>query len=104
MSSDLSPKLNELIAQELALGHYSSEEELITEAVHLLSQRDALHEQVQAGTRQLQIGEYTDYDIDSLRNRFTDLKVFSPRLAHPDQIADFRMEVSKTFRRQSGLT
>jgi hypothetical protein len=82
MSSDLSPKLNELIAQELALGHYSSEEELLTEAVHLLSQRDALRKQIQAGTHQLQNGEYTDYDSDSLRNRFSDLKAgkkFTPR-------------------------
>jgi len=48
--SDLSPKLNELIAQELSLGHYSSEEELLTEALHLLSQRDALRKQIQIRT------------------------------------------------------
>jgi hypothetical protein len=95
MSSDLSPKLNELIAQELALGHYSSEEELLTEAVHLLSQSDALRKQIQAGTRQLQNGEFTDYDSDSLRRRFAGAKVSSPRLGQPDQIADFRMEVRK---------
>jgi hypothetical protein len=82
MSSDLSPKLNEPIAQKLALGHHSSEEELLTEAVHLLSQRDALRKQIQAGTRQLQNGDYTDYDTDALRNRFSDLKAgrkFTPR-------------------------
>jgi hypothetical protein len=82
MSSDLSPELNRLIAQELALGHYASEEALLTEAVHLLSQRNALRQQVQAGTAQLKNGEYTDYDSQSLRHRFDDLKSgqkFTPR-------------------------
>ena len=74
MSSDLSPELNRLIAQELALGHYRSEEELLTEAVQLLSQRNALREQITAGTRQLESGEYTDYSSQSLRQRFDDLK------------------------------
>jgi len=58
----------------LALGRYNSEEELLTEAVHLLSQRDSLRQQIQAGMRQLQNGEFTDYDPQSLRERFADLK------------------------------
>jgi hypothetical protein len=74
MSSGRSPDLNRLIAQQLALGHYQSEEELLTAAVHLLSQRDALREQVAAGTRQLESGAYTDYDHQALRQRFDDLK------------------------------
>jgi hypothetical protein len=74
MSSGLSPDLNRLIAQQLALGHYQSEEELLTAAVHLLSQRDALREQIAAGTRQLESGNYTDYDHKALRQRFDDLK------------------------------
>lgn len=82
MSSDLSPELNRLIAQELALGHYRTEEELLTEAVQLLTQRNALREQIETGTRQLASGEYTDYDSQSLRQRFDDLKAgkrFSPQ-------------------------
>jgi hypothetical protein len=74
MSSDLSPELNRLIAQELALGHYPSEEALLTDAVQLLSQRNALREQIAAGTRQLETGEFTDYNAQSLRQRFDDLK------------------------------
>ena len=74
MSTNLPPELNRLIAQELALGHYHTEEELLTEAVHLLSQRNALREQIDAGTRQLASGEYTDYDSQGLRQRFDDLK------------------------------
>jgi Arc/MetJ-type ribon-helix-helix transcriptional regulator len=74
MSTNLSPEVNHLIAQELALGHYRSEEELLTEAVQLLSQRNALRSQIAAGTRQLAAGEYADYDSQSLRRRFDDLK------------------------------
>jgi hypothetical protein len=74
MSSGYSTELNQLIAQELALGHYGSEEELLTEAVHLLGQRNALRSHIAAGTQQLSAGEYTDYDSQSLRQRFDDLK------------------------------
>ena len=82
MSSDLSPELNRLIAQELALGHYRTEDELLTEAVYLLRERNALRQQVQAGTAQLKSDQYTDYDFQSLRARFDDLKAgksFAPR-------------------------
>jgi len=74
MSSELSPELNGLIAQELALGHYRTQQELLTEAVQLLSQRNALREQIAAGTRQLEDGQFTDYDSQSLRQRLDDLK------------------------------
>jgi len=74
--------LNRLIAQELALGHYHSEDELLTEAVYLLRERNALRQQVQAGSAQLRAGEFTDYDSQSLRARLDDLKAgksFTPR-------------------------
>jgi Arc/MetJ-type ribon-helix-helix transcriptional regulator len=74
MSDNLSPEVNQMIAQELALGHYRSEVELLTEAVQLLSQRNALRSQIAAGTQQLSTGEYTEYDSQSLRQRFDDLK------------------------------
>lgn len=82
MSTNLSPELNRLIAQELALGHYRTEEELLTEAVQLLTQRNALRDQIEAGTRQLKNGAYTDFDSQNLRERFDDLKSgkqFSPQ-------------------------
>ena len=74
MSTNLPSELNRLIAQELALGHYRTEEELLTEAVQLLTQRNALREQIEAGTRQLAGGEYNNYSSQSLRHRFNDLK------------------------------
>ena len=60
MSTNLSPEINRLIAQELALGHYRSEEELLTEALQLLSRRNALRQQIEAGERQLESGKYSD--------------------------------------------
>ena len=74
MTLNLSPDLSQLISQELALGRYGSEEELLTEAVHLLSERNALREKIDAGTGQLGGGEYTDYDSHALRQRFEDLR------------------------------
>jgi putative addiction module CopG family antidote len=74
MSTNLSPEVANLIAQELALGRYKTEEEVLTEAVQLLSQRNALRDEIAAGSRQLASGEYTDYDAESLRQRFDDLK------------------------------
>jgi putative addiction module CopG family antidote len=74
MSTNLSPEIAQLIAQEVALGRYRNEEEVLTEAVQLLSQRNALREQIAAGTRQLAAGEYTEYDSHSLRQRLNDLK------------------------------
>ena len=82
MSSNLSPEINQLIAQEIALGNYRNEEELLTEAVQLLSERNALRKQIDAGTRQLAAGEYTDYGRDALRQRRDDLKTgkrFNPQ-------------------------
>jgi putative addiction module CopG family antidote len=74
MSTNLSPEIAQLIAQEVALGRYRNEEEVLTEAVQLLSQRNALREQIAAGIRQLAAGEYTEYDSHSLRQRLNDLK------------------------------
>ena len=74
MSTDFSPDINRLIQQEFSYGRYRSEEELLMEAVRLLGERDRLREQVEAGSRQLANGEYTDYDAASLRQRFDKLK------------------------------
>jgi putative addiction module CopG family antidote len=74
MLTNLSPEIAQLVAQEVASGRYRSEKEVLTEAVQLLSQRNALREQITAGSRQLAAGEYTDYDPHALRQRLKDLK------------------------------
>ena len=82
MSTDFSPEVNQLIAQELSRGRYASQDELLVEAVRLLGERDRLRDQVDAGERQLSAGEFTDYDPAALRRRFDELKVgkkFTPK-------------------------
>jgi Arc/MetJ-type ribon-helix-helix transcriptional regulator len=78
MSTDFSPNLAQLIEREFALGRYATEDELVAEAVRLLGDRDRLREAIDAGTRQLQNGEFTDYDSQSLRERFDQLKAGQP--------------------------
>jgi putative addiction module CopG family antidote len=74
MSTNLSPEIAHLVAQEVALGRYRNEEEVLAEAVQLLSQRNALRDQIASGSRQLAAGEYTDYDSQAFRQRLKDLK------------------------------
>ena len=74
MSTDFSPDVTQLIQQEFSYGRYATQEELLTEAVKLLGQRDRLREQVDAGVKQLDAAQYTDYDSASLRQRFEELK------------------------------
>jgi hypothetical protein len=69
-----SPDVVHLIRQEFSHGRYGSEEELLVEAVRLLGERDRLRAHVDAGTRQLAGGEFTDYDPVALRRRFDELK------------------------------
>ena len=48
------------------------------EADRLLGERDRLRDELDAGTRQLADGEFTDYDPAALHQRFDDLKVGKP--------------------------
>jgi putative addiction module CopG family antidote len=78
MSSDFSPEINRLIAQQLSHGRYASQDELLVEAVRLLGERDSLRDQIEAGSQQLAAGQFTDYDPQALRRRFDDLKAGKP--------------------------
>ncbi len=74
MATEFSPDVSRLIADVFSTGRYASQEELLVEAVRLLGERDALRDQIDAGTRQLASGEFTDYDPAALRKRFDELK------------------------------
>jgi antitoxin ParD1/3/4 len=79
MSNSFSPELQQLVSQELATGRYSSENDLLLEAVRVLAERDRrreeLRQQIQIGRDQLDRGEYTEYDEAGLRARFDELKM-----------------------------
>lgn len=74
MSIEVSPAVSQLIAAAFATGRYANQDELLTEAVRLLGERDRLRDELDAGTAQLASGQYTDYDSAALRKRFDDLK------------------------------
>jgi len=83
MDDSFSPELRQLVEQELATGSYVSENELLLEAMRLLARRDQRREELrgelQIGRDQLDRGKYTEYDDQTLRERFGRLKQRSVR-------------------------
>jgi antitoxin ParD1/3/4 len=59
-------------------GQFQSEEQVVGEALRLLAERDRRREEfrreVQIGTDQLERGEYTDFDDESLKEFFEQIK------------------------------
>ena len=78
MTEPLPPELEQFVAEEVAAGHYGSEQELVVSAVRVLRDVRARHEQfredVRLGMEQLERGEFTEYDEAGLRSRFEQLK------------------------------
>jgi putative addiction module CopG family antidote len=74
MSSDFSPEVHHLIAQQLSHGRYANQDELLVEAVRLLGERDSLRDCIDAGAQELEAGQFTEYDSKALRRRFDELK------------------------------
>ncbi len=73
MSIEVSPAVSQMIASMFATGRYANQDKLLTEA-RLLSERDRLRDQLDAGAAQLASGQYTDYDPAALCRRFDDFK------------------------------
>ena len=74
MATDLSQDNEQFIENQIATGGYSDRAELLNDAVALLKQRQLLLDKIDKGSRQLRDGEYAEYDDDSLRERFNQLK------------------------------
>jgi putative addiction module CopG family antidote len=73
MASDLSPEVESFIQQEVALGIYSSRDDAIKAGVDLLRRRKALLDRLDESRRQLDEGEYFEYDDEGLRQLFEQL-------------------------------
>jgi Arc/MetJ-type ribon-helix-helix transcriptional regulator len=73
MASDLSPDTESFIQREIALGNYQSREDAIEAGVALLKQRRALVDRLAESRRQLDEGDYFEYDEDGLRELFEQL-------------------------------
>jgi putative addiction module CopG family antidote len=78
ISQPLPPELGQFVQQQLALGKYQSEDELVVNAVRVLrdveAQQRHFHGDIQLGIDQLERGEANEYSLDQLRERFERLK------------------------------
>ena len=74
MSTDLSPENEQFIRVQLTTGVFASREEVLEAGIELLRKRDDLLQRVKESRRQLDSGEFTQYDDDGLAARFVDLK------------------------------
>jgi antitoxin ParD1/3/4 len=78
MQISLSPEVEQLVRTELATGRYQSENDVLREAVRLLSARDRrveeLRSMVQIGRDQLDRGEYLELDEAEIDDFFQGLQ------------------------------
>jgi Arc/MetJ-type ribon-helix-helix transcriptional regulator len=74
MSQSLSPENQAYIDGQVAGGAFASRDEAIDAGVALLRKRDELVTRLQESRRQLDNGEFTEYDDESLATRFEQLK------------------------------
>ena len=80
MSVELAPDLVEFVQRRVADGTYANGDDVVREAFKLLTIREQLITQIDAGTQQLRSGQYTDYDEDSLRHLFNEIQDRGRRL------------------------
>jgi Arc/MetJ-type ribon-helix-helix transcriptional regulator len=73
MSADLSPDTESFIQQEIALGTFQSREDALEAGVALLRTRRELMSRLAESRRQLDEGEFVEYDDEGLRQLFEQL-------------------------------
>jgi Arc/MetJ-type ribon-helix-helix transcriptional regulator len=74
MSSSLSNDSEAFIADAIARGAYRTREEVLEAGVERLRRPDPLIERLKEGRRQLDEGEFVDFDEAGLRQFFEQLK------------------------------
>lgn len=74
VSADVSPKNEQYIQSLIERGRFRDRGEVLDAGVELLRMRGELLDRIDEGRRQLDGGEYTDYDDFSLSQRFSELK------------------------------
>ncbi len=73
MASDLSPDTESFIQQEIAVGAFQSRQDALEAGMALLKKRRELMTRLAESRRQLDEGEYFEYDQDGLRQLFEQL-------------------------------
>ncbi|MBU4272245.1 MAG: type II toxin-antitoxin system ParD family antitoxin [Planctomycetes bacterium] len=78
IDQSLPPELVQFVEEQVASGHYRSEQDLLVSAVRVLrsvqDRQRQFREDVRLGMEQLERGEFNEYDEDGLRKRFEELK------------------------------
>lgn len=70
MSTNLSAENEQYIASVIARGDFHSRSEVLNTGIELLRRRDDFVADIEAGSLQLESGEYHEYDRDGLREVF----------------------------------
>jgi Arc/MetJ-type ribon-helix-helix transcriptional regulator len=73
MSAELSPDTESFIQEEIALGTFHSRQDALEAGVALLRSRRELMNRLAESRRQLDEGEYVEYDDEGLRQCFEQL-------------------------------
>ena len=74
MASDLSQETEAFIQQQIALGAFRDRNDAIEAGLEMLRQRQALLDRLAESRRQLDEGEYVEFDEEGLRLFFEGLK------------------------------
>ncbi len=82
MNVSLTPQLEALVQKKVASGMYNSASEVVREALRLLQQHDRLRDlrlkelrkEIQIGERQLQRGQYENFDEDGVTDLFNGVR------------------------------
>jgi antitoxin ParD1/3/4 len=80
MNAKLTSENEQFIQREIAAGRYGTTDEVMNAGLDLL-RREALRARLAESRRQLDEGEYTEYDEEGLRKRFDELKERARRRA-----------------------
>lgn len=81
ITGNLSPDIESFIQQEVSVGTYRDRNDAIEAGVEMLRQRKALLDRLDEGRRQLDAGEYVEFDREGLRQFFDGLKERARRCA-----------------------
>jgi antitoxin ParD1/3/4 len=82
MNVSLTPELEEMVGNKVKSGMYHTASEVIREGLRLLKQQGELRQfrmsqfrdQVNIGLNQLEHGQYSDYDADSISSQVEEIK------------------------------
>ncbi len=92
MTVEIPPEHEQFVKAVLARGEFQTEGQVISEALRLLEERDRRLEQlrrdIKVGLDQLDRGEFTDYDEQSLKAFFEQIKVEGRKASARAKAAD----------------